>query len=314
MAKNLINRFRLKLIALICLVVWPLGLAAQSETNFRPDDETCLTCHEAYDTKLAKTSHRLSSDTKKPAIKIGCGSCHEGGSVHAEDPTTENITNPSNTANAEVIKTCTQCHLPHAQMGTVAFDPHLETDLTCTSCHSIHGGVTSLLLDENGAFCGQCHVSAVNEFRQRSNHPLTDGNITCFSCHDFTGRNSPNFGHGGNANCYQCHPEQSGPYRFEHEAASSFSTEGEGCTTCHFPHGSPNERLLVRPDNTLCRQCHGLPPAHLTTHDGIGASYACLDCHSAVHGSHENDGLLDPQLGTKIGDGPGSCFCHNVTD
>jgi DmsE family decaheme c-type cytochrome len=298
--------FKILLISALASVVM-----AQAEEI---DDETCLMCHDGYDRVLLQGAHRLSSQTVKPAVTIACITCHEGGATHANDPSIENISNPAKLSEADAIALCTQCHQPHTERGTVAFDPHIGQGLSCTSCHSIHKGFTSLLLDDEAAFCGRCHVAVVNDFRSRSNHPLTDGDVTCLSCHDFTGKNSPNFGHGGNANCYQCHPEKGGPYRFEHEAASSFTTEGEGCTTCHFPHGSPNERLLKRPDNSLCRQCHGLPPGHLTVHDGIGSSYGCIECHSEIHGSYDNSHLLDPQLGTKIGDGPGSCFCHNVSE
>jgi len=168
------------------------------------------------------------------------------------------------------------------------------------------------LADRDGNFCGKCHVAVVNQFRLVSNHPLTDGNVSCMSCHDFTGSNEPMYGHGGNADCYQCHPQQSGPHLYEHEAGSSFGPEGEGCIACHSPHGSNNDRLLNQPDERLCFQCHGVPPLHRTQHDGIGTQFACMDCHSAVHGSDDNRALLDPQMGTRIGGQAGSCFCHNV--
>jgi len=152
----------------------------------------------------------------------------------------------------------------------------------------------------------------VNEFKRVSNHPLTDGNVTCLSCHGFAKEMEPDYGHGQNARCYSCHSEQSGPYTFEHDAASSFATQGGGCIACHSPHGSPNERLLNQPGSGLCRQCHGVPAMHMTQHNGIGQQYDCVECHSEVHGSYENHALLDSYLGSKIGSGPGSCWCHKV--
>ena len=302
----------------VCMVYLVLLSAVHSPATlcqvFEPDDETCLMCHEEYDKGLAKTVHRLSSEVENATFRIGCVSCHEGGEVHADDPSVENITNPTKTTSAAVNSTCTRCHQPHTEMDNVGFDPHIGEDLACTSCHSIHNGVTALLMDEEAQFCGKCHMSAVNAFKKRSNHPLIDGNLTCLSCHNFTGRGNPDYGYGGNANCYRCHPEQSGPYMYEHEASSSFTTEGGGCVACHFPHGSPNERLLNQPNNSLCRQCHGLPPFHATAHNGEGASFGCLECHSEVHGSYDNSHLLDPQLGIKIGGSPGSCLCHDVSD
>ncbi len=295
------------------LVILPLFCAVMAQEG-TIEDETCLACHDGRDLVLSQGPHRLSSQTDKPVAAIACITCHKGGTAHVDDPSVDNIENPARISDPAVNALCTQCHQPHTERGTVAFDPHISQDLNCTSCHSIHKGYTSLLLDENAAFCGRCHVSAVNEFRKQSNHPLTDGNVTCVSCHDFVGNNSPDFGHGGNSNCYQCHPEQGGPYRYEHEAASSFTTEGKGCTSCHFPHGSPYERLLTQSGSNLCRQCHRLPPAHATKHSGLGVSFDCLDCHSEVHGSYDNRYLLDPWLGTKIGGKAGACFCHNVRE
>lgn len=297
-------------LCLVALVLITFVVAQESQ----PDDETCLMCHDGMDAGLAASVHRLSSQTQKPTVQIACVSCHTGGSVHVEDPSVDNIGNPSRMANLAQEQVCGTCHQPHKEQGTMGFDPHIGQDLGCTDCHGVHDAGVSLLLDDDGAFCGGCHVSVVSSFRQRSNHPTISGNVTCMSCHDFTGRSQPHFGHGSSENCGSCHQEIAGPFVFEHQASGSFSTDGHGCVSCHAPHGSPNERLLNQPAASLCQSCHGTPPGHLVTHSGIGTAYRCIDCHSAVHGSNQNRGLLDPQLGSKIGSGPGSCFCHNVLD
>ncbi len=295
------------------LVLLSLAAAEMPGDEADPvEDETCLTCHEDHDRQLARGPHQLSSQVTNPRSTVACVSCHAGGSRHVDDPYAGDIVNPAKATDTSVLAVCNVCHQPHTERGTVGFDPHIGLDLNCTSCHRIHSDVVSLLSDDDADFCGRCHVSVVEEFRQRSNHPLVDGGVTCLNCHDFTGDNAPNFGHGAATNCVQCHPERSGPYLFEHEATSSFATEGEGCTACHAPHGSPNERLLVRPNNTLCRHCHGLPAGHRVAHEGIANRLVCMDCHSEVHGSYDNRHLLDPDLGAKIGDGPGSCWCHEA--
>jgi DmsE family decaheme c-type cytochrome len=278
-----------------------------SDQDFEAD-AVCGDCHDGYATVLSRGVHTsLQVDGKS----VNCISCHTGSAGHIEDPTVDNIGNPSRMPDADVLYTCTACHQPHSEQGTMGFDPHIGQDLNCTSCHKVHTD-GSLLLDDDAKFCGQCHVSVETEFLQRSNHPVRDGNVTCLSCHDFTQRASARFGDGENAACYQCHPDQGGPHLFEHGAVSSFTTDDGGCLSCHKPHGSPNELLLSQSNNGLCRQCHGVPPTHLTAHNGITAGLACMDCHSEVHGSFDNKHLLDPDIGVKIGDGPGSCSCHMV--
>jgi DmsE family decaheme c-type cytochrome len=278
------------------------------------EDETCLMCHDGYDADLAASAHRLSSQVDNPLVTIGCISCHPGGAEHIDDPMPENIGRPQFMTMHEINGICAGCHQPHTETGTVGFDPHMGLDINCVSCHSIHSRADQMLRDTQSDLCGKCHVDAVSQFRLRTSHPVADGYITCISCHDFTGTGAPGFGHGGNVNCFTCHPEQSGPYRFEHQATSSFVTEGHGCIGCHQPHGSPNDRLLNQPTDRLCFQCHGYPPGHRVAHDGIAEGLDCMECHSAVHGSHDNPALLDPMLGTAIGGEPGGCFCHGVLD
>jgi len=274
------------------------------------DDEDCLGCHEAYDATLSATAHRLASTIDKPGTPVQCVSCHYGADNHLDDPDRGTIGNPAVMEATPVEELCTSCHTSHPQAQTAGFDPHIGQEISCASCHTIHGGIESLLIDESGDFCGTCHVGIVNDFRKRSNHPLTDQNVGCIDCHGFTQISEPDYGYGSSANCYRCHPQEGGPFLFEHEATGSFAPEGAGCVACHSPHGSSNDRLLTQPDDRLCLQCHSAPPGHLTAHGGSLSSYACVDCHSEIHGSYDNLFLLDPQLGDKLANGPDGCFCH----
>jgi DmsE family decaheme c-type cytochrome len=310
-SKSLQHKIMLSIMWLFVLIV--AGFAA-STASAQVDDETCMACHDGYDLGLKGTTHQLSAEMESADIQLACISCHSGADIHIDDPNIDNIGNPSRMETHQVVATCSQCHQPHTETGTLGFDPHIGYDLSCTSCHQIHSVTESLLLDDKAAFCGQCHVSTTTRFGSRSNHPLESGNLTCISCHDFKSQNEPRFGHGGSVNCAECHQDVAGPYLFEHQAVSSFATEGEGCIACHAPHGSPNDRLLVQPDDGLCRQCHGLPPGHVTTHGGIGQQYGCVECHSAIHGSNDNRALLDDFLGTKLSGSPTGCDCHNVSN
>lgn len=296
------------LLPIILLLAFLPGTAAERG----PDSETCLECHDGYEGSLTGGAHQLGKHPDATIEQIECADCHRGGDAHVYDPSVANITGFSGGSVPEQARICRSCHQAHPEMGVAGLDPHDGQDVGCADCHNIHRQGPGLDVDRAAGMCDRCHVAVVRQFQRRSNHPLIDGVVSCVSCHNPTGANEPSLGHGGNANCYSCHPEQSGPFAYEHQAGSSFGPEGDGCTACHSPHGSSNERLLHQPDGRLCRQCHGEPALHRTQHGGLATAFDCMDCHSEVHGSYHNRALLDPDLGTKLGSGPGACYCHNV--
>jgi DmsE family decaheme c-type cytochrome len=262
--------------------------------------EDCLDCHEEMAQSLVGTTH------ENPGV--ACASCHHG-DKHVDDPSTDNITVPTRETAMEQLATCTACHKPHLEMDQVGFDPHQTQGFGCVSCHKIHEAGSRLLIDQSGEFCGKCHTGVTRQFERRTAHPLEEDVLACWSCHDFIGA-EPNMGKGSTETCLDCHSELAGPFRFEHQALSSFSTEGSGCVACHSPHGSGNERMLKQPGDGLCRQCHGVPARHANAHNGAFAGMGCVECHSDIHGSYDDKDFLDPMLGVKLGEGPDGCFCH----
>lgn len=292
------------MILAICLLC--VGVAFGGEDI---DDETCLGCHDGQEETLDQTAHKVGSQV----TDVTCVSCHTGGAVHAEDPSAETIGNPANMEDHDLSVICTACHQPHMNGQSIGFDVHLEQSLSCVDCHTVHVGDHGKPALDDPAFCSQCHVSVNNDFMKRSDHPVADGTVTCVSCHDFLGQAEPDFGYGSTYNCTRCHPETSGPFLHEHEATSSFSSEGDGCAACHSPHGSPTERLVKMTGDRLCQQCHFQTAAHTATaHGGQYAGYTCGTCHSEIHGSYEPDNrlLFDANLGAKLGGTHSSCYCH----
>lgn len=87
-----------------------------------------------------------------------------------------------------------------------------------------------------------------------------------------------------------------GPFVFEHDAMR------EGCQTCHNPHGSVYDKMLVADQTNLCLRCHWEPAFNATggglgaiqhgVHAGAGGDYyigqgqECVDHHRATHGSN----------------------------
>jgi DmsE family decaheme c-type cytochrome len=140
-------------------------------------------------------------------------------------------------------------------------------------------------------------------------HPVMEGRINCGDCHNphkgsiMKGGGATNL-MGKNDTCFQCHTLQKGPFVFEHEAMR------EGCVTCHDPHGSVNQKLLVARNQMLCYKCHfqqQAKPAGQTVAGGNGIIYHGNDqhskdvsqgtcwsagCHQAIHGSQINQKFL----------------------
>ena len=99
-------------------------------------------------------------------------------------------------------------------------------------------------------------------------------------------------GNGINETCTNCHAEKRGPYLFEHAGIS-----GDSCATCHDPHGSSNDRMLVAKLPFLCQRCHAHTRHPRTIYDNRVLetsnrlySRGCVTCHSAIHGSNHPAG------------------------
>ena len=124
----------------------------------------------------------------------------------------------------------------------------------------------------------------------------------CTSCHELVSAETHTykFVAEGKALCEECHEDVTEEHKFAHGAAA-----GGGCVTCHDPHGSDQEKMLVRSGPDLCLRCHTAVAQCLadSAHKHSPATEDCLGCHSP-HGA-ENTAML-------TNDRPGLCFdCHD---
>ena len=204
-------------------------------------------------------------------------------------------------------KACADCHeeivrdfrtADHARL--MAKGKNAE-NAGCESCHgpgSLHvksGGATNTIVNprKDPETCFQCHLEIRAEFNLPHHHPVMEGKMSCADCHNphkgsiFKGGGATNV-MSSNETCFQCHTEQRGPFVFEHEALR------EGCTTCHTPHGSINQRMLTERNQTLCLKCHfqqqtvnGNIYIGEVNHSSFLPRGTCWSagCHEAVHGS-----------------------------
>jgi len=151
---------------------------------------------------------------------------------------------------------------------------------------------TTLLKAAQPTLCYQCHTDIRAQFALPFHHKVNEGLFKCSDCHDTHGTFQDKLLKSSadqNMVCAKCHAENIGPFVYEHPPSKL-----EGCNSCHFPHGSPNPRLLTRSNvNSLCLQCHSASmnftaPGTPSFHNQANQYQACTNCHSQIHGSNAN--------------------------
>ncbi len=228
---------------------------------------------------------------------------------------------PARVAGAHYVgsKACTQCHADKtahfagSTHSTIALgDPKLG-DTGCEACHgpgSLHvesGGAPGTIVNPGRSpeACFQCHLDKRAQFSLPHTHPLLAGKISCVDCHDVHSGDAIRGGGASpmavTATCVRCHTEQAGPFVYPHGAIRE-----EGCTACHDPHGSVNDKMLIARDANLCLRCHLVEASPGFNLGGFkaGSGHASAvgsrlsegtcwsaGCHEDVHGSNVSASL-----------------------
>ncbi|MFA6961141.1 MAG: cytochrome c3 family protein [Opitutaceae bacterium] len=226
---------------------------------------------------------------------------------------------PAKIAGAEYVgtKDCAQCHsdqtdhFKNATHAKLALSDPKVGNISCEACHgpgSLHskagGGKNNIINPKKSPeACFTCHLDKRGEFSLPNSHPVMSGHVSCVDCHDVhTGNAIKGTGvalESQNETCTNCHTAQKGPFVFEHGAMR------EGCTACHNPHGTINQKMLIARDANLCLRCHletqaaagqinanaiGKPNNHASSRMMQGTCWSS-GCHEAVHGSNANNHL-----------------------
>jgi len=258
--------------------------------------DTCVVCHEGYDTAVNRTKHGFARNPRTPAAAQGCETCHGPGEPHTKDPETVKPKVFTRMAPADVNATCVTCH-NRGEHTMWSGSQHEARNLACTSCHSVHtprSDSGQLKAKDQSTQCAPCHRDKVNKLDRSGHMPVREGKLECTSCHNPHGSKNTRLLRAGftvNETCATCHADKRGPFLWEHAPVR------ESCVTCHDPHGASNDRMLVAKLPFLCQRCHNHSrhPATIYDRNVLGTSNrifgrSCVSCHSQIHGSNHPSG------------------------
>jgi DmsE family decaheme c-type cytochrome len=206
---------------------------------------------------------------------------------------------------------CLECHKKETTsfaataMGKLLLQhPRDEKEkLGCESCHGPakahaasggedRGGLiyfskkTKTPVSERNAACLQCHEKTARMMWKGSTHEIRD--VACTDCHTSMHAESER----GNLKkqtvvqtCARCHATQVA--KLSHYSHMPVEQGKMECTSCHNPHGTANEKLLVAPSiNETCYTCHTEKRGpYLWEHAPVVES--CANCHDSHGSAHE---------------------------
>ena len=326
----------MKIVAAIAVTaaIYALGTPSYADVTGRPHDlgltnpqGHCLNCHDLHQVELGEGyEHNL-----KRANEIAvCYQCHAGtlNNYSSIDPSMPDgrslysqydVKGEFSQAHSHFSKygmdgehnKCSECHNPHGVFDAASTtrkpkllsagpDVVTDTDEYCFVCHNKDAGAP------HSPF-SNISVGAQYRFSRNIYRQMTHS--TFFRGADVT-EPVPDTAHTYDDNPYGAGKDIS-------------------CLTCHRPHGSPNEHMLIQPDNQgMCLACHnGSKAGNLTEftvsgHGKPGAGRICQDCHFPHGTGQENavkTSIKDPHTGTMnavnvTGGGMNeACFaCHNA--
>ncbi|MBI5201751.1 MAG: DmsE family decaheme c-type cytochrome [Elusimicrobia bacterium] len=214
--------------------------------------ETCIGCHADKESSFKHSVHGLAwPNAKGIDFSRSCETCHGPGSLHAAAG--------GDKSNADFFT----INNPREKKGP-------DASKTCLQCHQ--GGTrmhwSGSTHDAKNVSCVQCHSMHAEKVNDGKSPMLTKASVE--------------------QTCFQCHADKKAQIK-----KSAHMPIGEGkmtCTSCHNPHGSPDEKLMAK--NTVmetCYECHADKRGpFLWEHPP--AREDCRNCHNP-HGSH-NDRML----------------------
>ena len=310
------------LAAVAALLAMPAQAQPKQAVQVAP---VCANCHQAQWNSIDLSPHGAKGDADGSMCQSCHGNAAEHLKDPMKAKPTGNAFAKDGTADQRT-SVCSTCHSSNRNLAFWASGKHQLNDVTCANCHSIHGKAlapsptiskfVTTFLPNQADICATCHQPIRAATLKPSHHPIVEGKVKCSDCHNPHGSITPAMLKQPTINdqCYSCHADKRGPHVFNHPPVE------ENCATCHNPHGSVHAKLLNESAPNLCQDCHdwsrhpgtiygaagayNCQPGDNTVSGGVAVcppsrtgqpnpsvnnrlvARACLNCHSAIHGSN----------------------------
>ena len=280
----------------------------------------CLDCHKDMDEKINK--NKFSHNALKKGR--GCLNCHDPHSSNGfkfllkkDAPSlclgchkTDRPSFKKKHMNYAVADSnCYSCHNPHGsdEKGILFASAHKPVkEKKCAECHAGPTSPTPLKVKKQGSeLCRQCHKDMMDKTfsKNRVHWPLMD-NTGCLNCHSPHAARQKKLLKGPEVSvCGTCHSDTVELQKLSIDNPKNKKwcepVRKGTCTTCHSPHSSDNELLMVKSSIIdLCAECHKWE-THSTHPIGEkiidkrnkNLTLDCLSCHKSC-GTENNPAMM----------------------
>ncbi|GAW91573.1 multiheme c-type cytochrome [Calderihabitans maritimus] len=284
------------------------GHGEPSKKNWwRPErtfEKNCSGCHNTG-LALKWNADGYVTDYSYQEFNTGCENCHGAGSLHADNPSPENIINPAKLAKKAANEVCGQCHSrgkskPEGLFGfpwkeTVGNDGRYKIGDDLSEYYTEGGGYWGE--DKNGdgrvsleeSVASQKHHQQWWDFMTTAHYKSDSKNApkTCFSCHS---PHDDGFQVGdkkfsleqvrNNELCLECHQDRAPFNGARHHFGDSKYTAHANirCTACHMPRTA---KSAVWDEKGLgdihSHRLNVIPPSYKEVYN---MPTSCIECHT----------------------------------